>query len=234
MPLSVDLEADLDQLCAEHLRAWSPLDVSFDADGDVGDGLDLPAESFAEAVDEIAALDGAVRLRALRVVGLAPSSADLQRLLALPGLARIEALLLPNCLVGAVGAAVLAASAPGTLRLLDLRGGGIGDAGAVALADGPIGGHLEHLSVARCGLTARGLERLLASPVGRRAASLHVDEEQPPGDSLVPTIMEVLYRASSGDARDAEASFEALLATPALTDESREELRYQWNLVMSA
>ncbi len=82
-------------------------------------------------------------------------------------------------------------------------------------------------------MTVVGLNALLASPLGTRAAALHVEEEDQP-ESLIPTLMEDFYRVSHGDAQASEAAFGRALAHPSLTEETRAELRYQWDLVMSS
>jgi hypothetical protein len=231
MPLSIDLEADLDELCAEALRPWAPLTVFYDPAESEGDGLDLPVESFGEALSTLAGVTQP--LRALRIVGKEATPEQLTALLRLAPIATLEALMLPMCRLGPEGAKAIAARSLPRLRLLDLRQTALGDEGAIALATAAIAARLEHLSVAGSFLTVAGLSALLASPLGTRAGALDVEEEDQP-ESLVPTLMTDLYGASHGDAQAAEAAFARMLAQPALTEEARAELRYQWDLVMSS
>jgi len=226
MPLSVDLEATIDETCAEILRPWTAL----------ADDQQLDLGGFDEALRTVKAHDGT--LRALRIVGegTTPIPPDaLQMLLALPALADLEILMLPRCNLGKAGAEALAAasrSALSALRLLDVRQTRMGDGGALALASSPLATRLDHLSIAGAFLEADGFRALLDSPLGRKERSLHVEEEDQP-ESLIPTLMARLHALGKGDGAMVERAFERLLAHPALTKESSDELRYQWDLVMS-
>ncbi len=231
MSLFVDLEATLDEVCADALPSWTPLRESPDeADDDTDAGADLAGASFADALVELG--ERGRPARALRLVEAAPDPGEVAALLALPALRAVEALMLPLCRLSAADVSALVAGAPRTLRLLDLRQTAIGDAGMQALAASPLAEHLEHLAVAGSFLTVLGLRALLGSPLGKRAGSLHVEEEDQP-ESLIPSLMGELYAASKGDAGAAETAFAALLKHPALTAESVAELRYQWDLVRS-
>ncbi len=224
MPLLVDLEASLDEVCSDALPGWMPLPSGAADDA----GADLAGASFADAQAEVE--DRGLPARALRLVEVTPEPGELASLLASPALRAVEALLLPMCRLSGADVAALVAGAPRTLRLLDLRQTAIGDAGALALASSALAEHLEHLAVAGSFLTVVGLRALLGSALGKRTASLHVEEEDQP-ESLIPSLMGELYGASKGDAAAAESAFAALLALPALTQESVAELRYQWDLV---
>jgi len=230
MPLSIDLEAELEELCAEHLRPWTPLDVFFEPEEPHGDGLDFATESFEEAVSRLASIRQP--LRALRIVGKEATHVEMTALLRLPALSALEALMLPMCKLGPDGARAIACASLPALRLLDLRQTAIGDAGGIALATSVMAARLEHLSIAGSFLTFAGLSALLASPLGARAGALHVEEEDQP-ESLIPTLMAHFFAASQGNPAAAEAAFAKWLAHPSLSQESRDELRYQWDLVMS-
>lgn len=223
MPLSVDLECSIDELCAEVLRPWSALDDD--------DALELG--SLEDAARTLAAHDG--KVRALRVVDDSPEGASpehLRALLASPALRDVEALMLPKCKLGGDGGRAIAAAALPKLRLLDVRRTAIGDVGATAIAASELCARLEHVSVAGAFLTAVGFHALLYSPLGKRSRSLHIEEEGQP-ESIIPTLMQGLYELGKGDASKVARAFARLLQHPALTDESRGELRYQWDLVMS-
>lgn len=223
MPLSVDLEATIDEICTEVLRPWVAL--ADDELFELGD--------FEDALRTLAAHD--TKVRALRIVDDSReqvSAEQLRRLLALPALADLEVLMLPRCRLGSEGSGALAAAVLPKLRLLDVRQTAIGDVGARALASSRLASRLEHLSIAGAHLTAMGFQALLDSSLGNRRGSLHVEEEEQP-ESIIPTLMERLYDLGKGDASIVARAFARLLQHPALTEESREELRYQWDLVLS-
>jgi hypothetical protein len=226
MPLSVDLEATIDETCAEILRPWVALT----------DDQQLDLGRYDEALRTVKAHGGT--LRALRIVddGVTPIPPDaLQMLLALPALADLEVLMLPMCSLGKAGAEALAAASRSSLfalRLLDVRQTRMGDAGALALASSPLATRLEHLSIAGALLEADGFRALLDSPLGKKERAVHVEEEDQP-ESLMPTLLARLHALGKGDVAMVERAFTRLLAHPALTKESSDELRYQWDLVMS-
>jgi hypothetical protein len=222
LPLSVDLDATIDDNCAEVLRPWVAL--AEDELLDIGE--------LEDALRTIPNSD--MKLRALRVVDdMNVIAADqLRRLLLLPLLADLEVLMLPTCNLGIEGGAVLAAAVLPKLRFLDVRQTAIGDVGARAIASSRLGSRLEHLSIAGAYLTAEGFQALLESPLGKRKASLHVEEEGQ-RESIVPTLMERLFHLGKGDESAVAGAFARLLQHPALTQESRDELRYQWDLVGS-
>lgn len=221
MPLNVDLEASLDELCAEVLRPWEAL----------ADDEQLELGDFEDA---LRTLDGhETKLRAIRIYDDRReriSADELRRLLSFPVVAALEVLMLPRCHLGPESGEVLVAAALPKLRLLDVRETALGDAGARALASSGLADRLEHLSIAGAFLGAAGLQALLDSPLGRREGSLHVEEEGQP-ESLIATLASRLYELAKGDAAMAERAFARLLRHPALTAESRDALRHQWDLV---
>lgn len=224
VPLSVDLDATIDESCAEVLSPWVPLGEDEFLELEV---QDLGSGSLAEH---------AMKLRAFRVVGdvsrVVPAE-HLRRVLALPALAEVEVLMLPVCNLGKEGGDALSAAVLPKLRLLDVRKTAIGDVGARALASSSLGARLEHLSIAGAYLTVDGLQVLLDSPMGKRIRSLHVEEEGQ-SESIIPTLMERLYRLGKGDDTAVARAFARLLEHPALTQESRDEFRYQWDLIISS
>jgi len=188
---------------------------------------------FEDALRAIATHE--TKLRALRIIGEDNEdiAADrVRQLLALPALVDLEVLMLPRCKLGRAGGEALGAAALPKLRFLDVRATAIGDAGARALASSQFASRIEHLSIAGAFLTAEGFQALLDSPLGKRKNSLHVEEEGQ-GESIIPTLMERLYALGRGDDAKVARAFTSLLQHPSLTRESRDELRYQWDLVMS-
>lgn len=223
MPLSVDLEATIDEICAEVLEPWTPL-------------TDDELLELAGVEDAVRALAGhQTKLRALRIVGDVKEDVAVDRLhhlLALPALADLEVLMLPMCKLGKDGGMALAAAALPKLRLLDVRHTALADVGARALASSKLASSLEHLSIAGAYLSVDGFQALLDSPLGKRKGSLHIEEEGQ-GESVIPTLMDRLYRLGKGDEAAIERAFARLLEHPALTKETSDELRYQWELVVS-
>lgn len=221
MPLAVDLEASIEESCAEILQPWAPL-----ADDEV---LDLGG--FEEALRTITGHDRP--LRALRIVDESPDVIAVERLralIALPAVHDIEVLMLPMCKLGKQGAEVLAGASLRKLRLLDVRATAIGDAGGRALATSPLASRLEYLAVAGAYLEVGAFQALLDSPLGKRRRSLHIEEEDQ-GESVMPTLLARLYDLGKGDEAMVERAFFRLLDHPALTKESSDELRYQWELI---
>lgn len=215
VPLSVDLEATIDENCSEVLRPWRALDDDACLD--------------TSRLDELA--DHTTALRAIRIVGADISLESIRTALKRPVVSALEVLLLPTCTLGeGCLAAICEAALP--LRFLDLRQTAIGDDGARILAASPLASQLEHLSIAGSLLTTTGFQTLLDSPLGQRPLALHVEEEGQP-ESLIPTLMGRLFELADGDAAAATRAFARLLRHPSLTRESANELRYQWDLVMS-
>src|SRR4051794_148630 len=97
MPLSVDLEASIEENCAELLRPWAPL----------GEDEVLEAGEF---VDTLRTVEQRARpIRALRLACYEPIPAvALEELLGQPALAQLEALMLPTCILGHEGGEVVA------------------------------------------------------------------------------------------------------------------------------
>lgn len=103
------------------------------------------------------------------------SPAELGRRLAeSPLLARLHTLTLPSSMLADEGAAALARAPAGALRRLHLAQGGIGPAGAIALADSALCSTLAHLDLSHNPIEARGLAALLAAPRLRNLRSLDV------------------------------------------------------------
>ena len=221
-------ECTLEELCSEYLRPWKPLRCLDNPDDPDADGLDLPERTYSNIVSALAG--HRQPLRALRLFACDIRANDLVQLLRMPILVALEALFLPACPIAPDGAVALGVAPLPRLRLVDLRQTEIGDDGAVALALSPLAQRLDYLAVAGSCLTAVGLNGLLASPLGARPRALHVEEEGQ--ESLIPSIMEQVYTQHGPGG--AEGAFARLLHHPALTPESRNELRHQWRLVMSS
>src|SRR5450755_777977 len=97
MSLFIDLEASIDESCAELLDPWEALT----------DDEALEFGDFEDASLTLAHRDA--KLRALRITddATAISAERLRELLALPSLAAIEVLMLPTCKLGEDGGKVL-------------------------------------------------------------------------------------------------------------------------------